>query len=353
MSAPWTFQQLGGDRKKFTLSDADAPHGRARQKPVVRDGLSVRKSRTLYPGNDRPTTHLFGHKSTDWELEGRFMDSTGGRGYASKMVDFIKVFVKDAQPVRITWGDLVCVDALIDDFDPGRESAGNVQWKMKISIDDDLMLSSGKASAPQQEQIKDLSKEIETALADALGGERKGESLTSFPPSLDLGLSDTLESLVSAVNTPAAMMLDVANAIQSVETSTIGNLNRLRAGVHQTKTAMLNLQATYEHASANLTPGASPAVTSSRAEDKQRWGGQQASVAQAITRTMAEMRKLDRALAIAIRGKIKTLYTARDGDTWERIATSQLGAATRAPEIQRANGELGKPRAGVRYVIPR
>lgn len=351
MSAPWIFQQLGGDRKSFPLAGADAPHGRARQKPVVRDGLSIRKSRTYYPGNNKPTTHLYGRKSTEWELEGRFMDSFGGRGYAARMTDFIKAFVNDAQPVRITWGDLIAVDGFIDDFDPGRESAGNVQWKMKISVDDDLLLSA-KASAPEPEKIQDLSKEIEKALSEALGGERKGESLTTFPPSLDLGLSDTLDSLVSAVNTPAAMMLEVANALQSVESSTIGSLNRLRSGVHQTKTAMLRLEATYEHASANLTPGATPAAASSRADDRQRFGQQQSRASVAMARTMTAMRRLDRALAIAIRGRVKTLYTAKVGDTWEGIAIAQLGSAIRSAEIQQANGETGHPRVGVRYVIP-
>lgn len=351
MSAPWIFQQLGGDRKSFPLSGADAPHGRARQKPVVRDGLSIRKSRTYYPGSSRPTTHLYGSKSTEWELEGRFMDSYGGRGYAAKMTDFVKAFVNDAQPVRITWGELVAVDGFIDDFDPGRESAGNVQWKMKISVDDDLLLST-QASAPEPEQIKDLSKDIEKALSEALGGKRKGENLTTFPPSLDLGLADSLDSLVSALNTPSAMMLEVANALQSVESSTIGSLNRLRAGVHQTKTAMLRLEATYEHASANLTPGATPAVTSSRADDRQRFGQQQTRASVAMARTMTAMRRLDRALAIAIRGRVRTLYTAKSGDTWEGIAVTHLGSAIRAAEIQQANGETGHPRVGVRYVIP-
>lgn len=354
MAASWTFLQLGGDRKSFTLKDADAPHGRARQKPVVRDGLSIRKSRTFYPGNSRPTTHLFGHKSTEWELDGRFMDSTGGRGYASKMVELVKSFVADAQPVRITWGDLVCVDAFLDEFDPGRESAGNVQWKMKVSIDDDLMLSSAKATtAPEPEKLADLSKAIDDALSDALGTSREGESLSTFPPSLDLGLSDSLDSLVSALNTPAALMLDIANSLQSLETSTIGSLNRLRAGVHQTKTAMLRLEATYADAKTNVSPGQPAAVTTSRAEDKQRFGSQQTHVAVAMNHTMSALRRLDRAVAIAIRGKVRTLYTARAGDTWESIATAKMGSAVRASELQQCNGETGQPRAGVRYVIPR
>ncbi len=353
MAFAWTFQQLGGDRKKFTLAEQDAPHGRARQKPVVRDGVSVRKSRTYYPGNPRPTTHIFGHKSNDWELEGRFMDSFGGRGYASTKTDEAKAFVADKQPVRITWGNIVCADGFIDEFDPGRESAGNVQWKMKISIDDDLMLSSAKGTTPTPEKLTDLGKAISDALSDALGTSRTGESLASFPPSLDLGLSDSLDSLVSLVNTPAAMMLEVANSLQSLETSTIGSLNRLRAGLHQTKTAVLRLETMYADAKTNAAPGQPAAVTTSRADDKQKFGSQQTHTAVAMNHTMAALRRLDRAVAIAIRGKIRTLYTARVGDTWEGIATAQMGSAVRASEIQQANGETGQPRAGVRYVIPR
>ena len=354
MSAPWIFEQRGGDRKKFTLANDDAPHGRARQNPVVRDGLAVRKSRTLYPGNDEPTTHLFGRKSNDMELVGRFMDSYGGKGYAAKMTDMVKSFVDDQQPVRITWGNLVCVDGFIDEFDPGRESAGNVQWKMKITVDDDLMLAASKAGqTPEPQKPQDFSKKIASALSDALGTSRTGESLQSFPPSLDLGLGEFLDSLVTLVNTPAALMLDVANSLQSLESSTIGSLNRLRAGIHQTKTAVLRLEATYADAQTNVSPGQPAAVTTSRADDKQRFGGQQAHTAVAMNKTSAALRKLDRAVAIAIRGKIKSLYVARAGDTWEGIATAQMGSAVRSAELQQANGETGKPRASVRYVIPR
>ena len=37
----WTFTQLGGDKKELVLSGADAPHGRPRNKPVVRRGLKI------------------------------------------------------------------------------------------------------------------------------------------------------------------------------------------------------------------------------------------------------------------------------------------------------------------------
>ena len=343
----WTFKQLGGEGKTLKLSGWDAPHGRPRQKPVVKDGVAVRHTDTYYPGNDRPTRHLFGHKFEPWELEGRFMDLAGGQGYATWMAEFAKAFVDDQQSVLITWGALIACEGFIESIEIGREGAGNIAWKLKVLVDDDLILAKSKQTKqPVPDSIKDLSRALENALKDALGGTRKQKSITQFPPSLDLGISDFLDALVGAINTPAAVFTNLVNQIGDLSTATVGDIRRLRTGVHQIKTGVQNLQTIYEDLRNDV------AIQSSYAKDITDWESYRSSSAAAMNSAMGQIRKIDRATAIAERGSVKAFYTAKQGDTWESISTTFYGSASRAADIQKANSESGPPVAGTLYVIP-
>jgi len=343
----WTFKQLGGEGKTLKLSGWDAPHGRPRQKPVVKDGVAVRHTDTYYPGNDRPTRHLFGHKFEPWELEGRFMDLAGGQGYAKQMAEFAKAFVDDQQSVLITWGSMIACEGFIESIEIGREGAGNIAWKLKVLVDDDLILAKAKQTKqPAPDSIKDLSRALEDALNKALGGKRSGKSITKFPPSLDLGISDFLDTLVSAINTPAAMFNNLVNQIGDFSTATTGDLRRLRAGVHQIKTGVLNLQTIYEDLRTDV------AIQSSYAAATTDFDSYRLVSAAAMNDAASQIRKIDRATAIAERGSVKAFYTAKQGDTWESISTTFYGSAARASDIQKANSESGPPSPGTLYVIP-
>lgn len=343
----WTFKQLGGEGKTFKLAGGDAPHGRPRQKPVVKDGVRIRNSTTYYTGNNRPTRHVYGHKFEPWELEGRFMDIFGGQGYARAKADEAKVFVDDQQLVLVTWGPYIACEGFIEWIELGREGAGNIAWKMSVQIDDDLILSTQKKTkAPVPDSIKDLSRALEDALDKALGGKRSGKSITKFPPTLDIGISDFLDSFVSAINTPAAAFNNLVNQVGDLATASTGDLRRLRAGVHQIKTGVLNLQTVYEDLKTDA------AIQSSYAAATTDFDSYRLTSAAAMNEAASQIRKIDRATAIAERGSVKAFYTAKNGDTWESIATTFYGSASRAADIQKANSESGPPVPSVLYVIP-
>lgn len=345
--ADWIFIQQGGDKKTLRLSKWSAPHGRARQKAVVTDGIELRQTKTYYPGSNKPTRHVFGHKLEDFELDGRFMDIEGGKGYAAAKAEEVKRFVADAQPVLIAWGKLITGTGMLTEFHPGRESAGNVAWKLKVEVDEDFILDAASATQPEPEKLDDLSKALENAIRDALGDKREQKEITVFPPSLDLGLSDTLDGLVSAVNTPVAMFGKMVDQVVDLERATIGSIKRLRAGLHQVKTSMLKLRAAYEDAS-----GTSSLVSSSSGAQSD-FSKRQCDTNASMVAALSALRKLDRACAVAERKKVASFWTARPGDTWESIAKASMGSASKAAAIQEANAVTGLPVPGTKYVIPR
>ena len=344
----WTFAQLGGSRKRLTLSGASAPHGRPRKKPVVSDGIEIRQSETYYPGYDEPTRHIFGSRAEAFELEGRFMDSVGGKGFAQKMTEYVKGFVDDKQRVEVRWEDTIAAVGLIDAFVPSRESKGHIAWKMRVLIDKDLLITVRKTKDQvDPKDVKDHMADIQNGLKKLLGETAFQKPITSFPPSLDFGIIDQLDLLVGAINTPFAMVSSMADQIGSLEKGAIGALRRFRAGLHQMKTATLKLRSTYENHRSDL------AIQSSYADEELRFFAVQSASGPAMLGLLKSIDAADRAAARAERGKIRALYTAKTGDTWESIARITLEDASRGSDIQMANSASGLPSPGELYLIPR
>jgi len=343
--ATWYFNQLGGPRKTLRLTGASAPHGRPRQDPVVTDGIEIRKVDVYYPGNSIPTRHVFGYRLTPWELEGRFENTDGGPGYASMMVEYVKQFVADAQPVLIMWGTLIAAEGFIESFEPGRESAGSVKWTLKVAVDEDLNIDRVK-SQPKLRKLKDLTETLMAAMYEALGDEREGTYITTFPRGLDLGFSDALDMLVGLINEPIAMFSDLVDEIGDLERATAGSIKRLRAGINQIKTACMNARNVYEDARADF------ALKSSFSEYFASFSLRQNTTTSAMLFVLDALRELDRACAIAERGQIAAFYTAREGDTWMSIARTTTGSASNASAIQDANSVAGPPVPGEIYAIP-
>jgi nucleoid-associated protein YgaU len=77
-------------------------------------------------------------------------------------------------------------------------------------------------------------------------------------------------------------------------------------------------------------------------------------VSEQIQAMMTEAKNLDTAADRAIVGRTKTTYVAKDGDTWEAMATRFYGGPGRANDIRDANlaspGEQVRP--GQEYLIP-
>ena len=334
----FTFTQLAGPQKTLTLDDWAAPFGRPRKGAVVRDAIELRKTTTYYPGNDDdPTTHIFGHKYKPWELKGYFRDRAGGRGFAQGKTEEVKQFVADKQRCRVTWDDLVSIVGLVTEFDPGRESAGEVEWKMTIEVYSDDFAQRTPVK-PQTASLQDYLSEILAFL--------KG-SIPKETPAYAGNLLDLVDGLVSTVTGAVGTLTNIANSASSFEQSTVGELNRLGATVTQVSTAMSTLRDTVS------SIGPDTALVFQRADENAQLFAQQTSVEDQVRRMLATSSDLHRAISIAIAGKTRTSYVVRTGDTWELLAVRFYKDAGRAVDLQIANDQVGgRPTPGSTIKIP-
>ncbi|HEY1697993.1 MAG TPA: hypothetical protein VGG39_37795 [Polyangiaceae bacterium] len=345
MSAPtagaWRFEQLGGDKKTLTLGGYSAPFGRPRQKPVVRDKVSIREKTIRYPGSSGPPTrHIFGDDYEPWELSGRFMDREGGAGYALQKTQEVIAFVRDKQAVRITWGDILQYTGFIKSFDPGREGPGDVEWKMVVLVDDDTQ-SAPQGPSPSRPSPADSLAAIQAALATTLSAPTM--------PNLNPNILDALSSLVGAVSGAIGAIANVANQMQSFETALAGDIQRLRAGIGQLRTALLTLQGVVLSARNDaIGIGRSFGTDASS-------GGLFASIDVETSSALAAAASMDNQAAIAQRGQAATRVTAKGGDTWESLSIRAYGAPDKADTLRQANGVrlAAPPVAGTSYVVPK
>lgn len=355
---PWKFEQLAGARLVLELTGWSAPMGRPRQEPVVRDGVSVRKAETYYPGNeDGPTRHIFGRKYTPWELRGRFRDRAGGKGFAKLKTEEVKRFVSASQQVRISWGDIVSAQGFIDEFDPGRESEGEVEWVMRISIDVDLFdKKQRKPPKPlvSTEFVQKLIAQELQSLYGALPPMPSTDIFTALDEILNLPANvagqvlEKLDSIVSIVTGTVGQFQEAASNLNNVEKATFAQLNRLVNVSVQVRGTLAALDAVYT----NTTVDA--ALTRDRAlENAKFWTGQ-SSAAAAIREMQSLLAGVERSAQLAIRGRGATSRVVRGGDTWEQIATKHYGAPDRANSLIDANGVQpgAQPIAGHTVILP-
>lgn len=360
-SQTWRFVQLGGDRKQLELGGLDAPFGRPRQKPVVTDSVEVREETIYYAGSDKPTRHIYGVAYENWSLQGRIGDrnpvgSNGiapGTGYAKALIDYIKRFVADQQPVTVQWGNIVSATAFIRKFTPRREAEYEAEYLLEIRIDSDEtsptsrvnVLSSRRsprdAAASAAAELRGLSAKVTTNLSPA-------DPNASYNAVVRPGILEGLENAVASVNNAVANVLAVTQTIDSVEKAVVGDLKRLRAGIAQLKTAALSLQNTYESMQLDLV--------AQRRTFLSDWSIQagRADSDLSLVRALGTLEELDKRAEIAERGRAFTSYVAKYGDTWESIATALLGGPDRADTIRQANGITAGtlPVPGRSYKIP-
>lgn len=336
----WRFEQLAGDKKTLILAGYSAPFGRPRQKAVVRDKVAVREKTTRYPGSSGPPTrHIFGDDYEPWELSGRFMDREGGPGYALAKTQEVLEFVRDKQAVRIEWGDVLSFNGFIKSFDPGREGPGDVEWRMLILIDEDN-LADPALPDPAPPSPKDSMAMLQAALQRTLVADQL--------PDLHPSILDALSGAVAAVSGAIGSVANVVNQMQSFETALAGDLQRLRAGIGQLKTALLNMQGLILS-----TRNDAIGIGRSFGSDA-RCGGLFADIDVETTSALAAAQSMDRQAQIAQRGKAATRITAKGGDTWETLSVRAYGAPDKADTLRQANGirYAAPPVAGTGYVVP-
>jgi hypothetical protein len=337
----WTFRQLGGLRKTIELSGYAAPFGRPRKEPIVDDGVGLRLAVTRYAGNDVPTYHDFGLTYDDWELHGRWMDSAGGAGFARAMVQNWKSFIADAQPVGISWGNVRVVTGLVEKIVPSWESEADVAWKLTIKISGDQKIGA-RPPIPSPRAAQSYTNRLLLAMTDLLG------TLPDTPPTLKLSLIEQLDSLISLINAPGAILVSVANSVSSFETATVAEMRRFKAGLAQYKTALTSLRTTYESMQTDL------ALAFQETDDEIRLMQTQAIFGKTMAEALREAAAADKAASDVERSKVKAFYSAKQGDTWEQVAVSVYGSTARIADILKTNGLDGgsQPVAGTDYVLP-
>lgn len=339
---PLTFEQLGGAKRKIALYGWDGPHGRARQGAVLRPAVEMRATRTRYPGNpdgSSVTRHVFGPEFPDIEMKGRFR-----KARVQEKVDAWRQFVAEGQRVRVTWGVMVVCEGFIRHFDPGIEAANKsgateVEWTMKVEVDiyPDLLKKRDKLQGTKPPV--DYTNLIRASLLNA----KAGLDTAAYTGSV----LDSIAAAAEAVADVVDNLSNLTDGLSDFKNTAFGTLNRIRG---YAQTAIRKGQELREF------------VESSSDEFRQigdRFNELQTQVAaptvtEQLQAMMRESRALDDAASRAIIGRTKTTYVAKDGDTWESIASMQYGGPGRANDIRNANlagpGESVQP--GREYLIP-
>lgn len=343
MSNAWTFRQLGGARRVIVLDGAAAPHGRPRRDPVVTDGVKLRRQRVFYSGNDVPTTHIFGVEWKDWELKGRWGDRFLGRGGTTSMIETWKEFVRDAQEIEVSWGDLLRSTAIVDDFEVGRESPAECEYTIRLLINEQTGVPS-MAHLMAEDRSPQVVAEDVADRAAALERELAKPSLKDMASNF----VDSLAEMVGSINTLSASLVSAAQDFDDFVGGTIDQLERLRSGCSQMRTAVLAMERTVRSANNDIAL----MVRSSDAEVP--WAATRSNLDVLLTSMLALLAELDRQAEVEQRGRMTGLYVARLGDTWESISILEYGGPDGAGKLREANGvRYGEPPVpGRAYQVP-
>jgi len=337
----WVFEQLGGDKLRFELGAHAAPHGRPRQGAVVTQKHIYRQATYRYQGRSLPTRHVFGSSNAPAKINGRWRDRRGGEGFARAKHREAQAFFEAQQNVRITWGDVYSVVGFVSEYEWAPESAHEILYEITFEVDEDLFLGSA-AVIPERKRPENLSAAIlaNSALLDAV---------TKTPDTMTTSVFDLLDSLVGAINTASAFVLEVTDRIDSYATAQVQALARLRSGLEQYSVAVDNLRSTYDRLTGN------EALESEDTDNAQAFWEARAIWSADALRVMFEVAAAEREASIAQAANVKEIRTAGDGDTWESFAFAAYGSAERADEIREANDVPAgsNPVPGTDYFIPR
>lgn len=342
---PWRFEQLGGAKRILVLAGWAAPFGGPRAGAVVRTPVEIRSERVYYPGKTTPTRHLFGRKFPDWELRGRFRDRApapmGGTGFAKRKTEEVRSFVAEQQMVSITWGDIVIASrALIVSFDPGYEAEREVEWILRIEVDELDDTADPGATFTRAKPPADYTQ----ALLDSL---------------------DVIGRKIAVLDLPGDMLRSL-DEIFGVVTKSVGELELVLTGVQTFRdapfAALSKAQETQQTAHRGVsqlretlaTIPQDALVFRDSADATVKLLTTQAQLEAEFIKMLIELADMDRAAAVAKAGRAKTSYAARTGDTWESISSQFFGRPDRAADIRDINAVSAgqNPVAGVEYLIP-
>lgn len=342
----WVFEQIEGpssERKKLTLSGWNAPYGRPRKEPVIREVIKSRIQTTRYPGSNKQTRHAFG---TNWEdgteLHGRWMTKNllvYGKT-ANDVVDEWTAFIKDERTVRMAWGFIVSYTAYIEELEIARESEDEVAWKMKIQIDqrDDTIK---RPAPPKAQPIEDNLEFIKTWAS--FSEKLKAPVLPDISPDL----LDQLNNLAAALNGPSAELNKLAGQFDDIEKATYATLQHFRGAISGVETAIDDFRETL------LNVDIDSAMLVRSAESDIAWVKYTSDFDLQTMLVLDQLNQMDRKAELAQKQDATKFVTAKEGDSWESISTRATGGPDKAGDIRSLNGVRygDKPEPGQSYLV--
>lgn len=339
----WRFQQLAGDKKVLTLDGYAAPFGRPRQQPVATEKVRVSIQTTQYPGSKGPPTrHSFGSAWEPMVLNGRWMTRhLSGDSDAPTMAKQWTEFVRDEQPIRMSWDNIVSYTGVIEDLELGRESEHEIAWKMTVLVDS-LDGAVAGWSMPTVRSVDANAAFIQSwvSASESLRAPTLPDMAPSFFEQLDF-LAGSLKSYTGALVT-------VAQGIESIEKSTFSVIQSFRgviANIESTVVTMRNLI---------LTSEIDAVLMVRRAESDIAWYAYQLDFDVESLNAFAILAEMDRQLELQARSDLGKFVQAQEGDTWERLATRAGAGPDNAGVLREANGiRFGRlPEPGQTYLVP-
>lgn len=345
MSARWTFLQTEGPqsaRKQLELDGWNAPFGRPRQEPVIREVIKSRIQTTRYPGSSKQTRHAFG---TNWEsidLKGRWMTKANTSGKtANEVAEDWTDFVKDERSCRIAWGFIVSYTGYIEELELARESEHEIAWRMKIEIDnrDDVSIKNKQLSfaPPADDNIAFLASWRNTGI----------KQLEPAIPDMSPDFLESLDNLAAALNQPSAEFNKLAGRFGDLEKATYSTLQHFRGAVTGFRTAVLNIRETVLNADIDTV------MLVRTADSDLAWLKYQLDLDYQTYLVMDQLNQLDRKAELAEKQEVSKFVTAIQGDTWESISIRATGGPDKAGEIRQINGiRYGYlPLVGTSYLV--
>lgn len=343
---PWRFFVLADPSVGFTLEGACAPHGRPRKKAIVETEFELRQTETYNAGVRIPTRHITGDKESNIVLVGRLSDrALGGPGTANdKLRDIKEYFAKGLQTV-ISWGQVLTYLATPGRCKFGRESEGEIPYELTFLVDADADLAEGAPRPPvttSPKQSVPALRELSATITKFVTPPTTGR-LTVSPD-----FYNAMADAVSQFNSASAELLAVADVVDDYASATSAQIRRLLGGIGQYETALQRIESTMNTFSCDI------GVAVHSVESDLDWYGKRMDAQEAAQRLVAQLVNMSRDATASSRGGTNRAIVAAEGDTWESIATRELGSPSKASVIRDANGALygEQPLPGRRYLIP-
>ncbi len=351
----WTFEQLGNKgTKSLRLQGYNAPFGRPRKDPVLKETIKSRVQTTNYPGRSgRPTRHSFGINWEPMELKGRWMTKMmTGTDTANSVASDWTAFIKDEIQCRISWGNIVSYIGYIEELELARESSDQIAWKMRILVD------TNDDSTTQDHNRKETPPSQASHLADFELYKRKLDFRLLSLGGIQVAMQDALLGLATALDGPLHTMQTLVGQIADL-TDVRTNAGNLWSALEHLRSTISDIVDTHNQILVLITY--QPIKNILYARDPVvdiLWSQFQSDFEFLSIDFLASMAAMDRQAELAQREQFTKVIRANGvsfnlaGESWESLSIRATGSADGASRIRAANGGGLFAHTGETYIVP-